>query len=276
MKRRIIEFVRRFVPYRLLPKGLKKIVIRLVHTTSPVQGTALVGSDHVLNGLIAYNKMGGYCTPISSQQRPVVQQILKGRVHEADTIEFIRSNCGKGDVVHAGTFFGDFLPGISSGLSPGAKVWAFEPNKENFRCASITVILNGLTNVILKNAGLGESKSVQKLLVRTPDGTNLGGTSRIVSSEEGTTYSIDIVSIDQEIPSDRHITVIQLDVEGYEESVLKGAMETIRRWKPALILEVESFDYTISDWMNENILSMGYHVSQMVHQNIVLEYKGTN
>ena len=67
-------------------------------------------------------------------------------------------NCGTGDLVHAGTYFGDFIPALSRVCAPDAKVWAFEPNPENYRCALITTTLNNLHNVEIKNAGLGSQE----------------------------------------------------------------------------------------------------------------------
>ncbi len=252
------------------------MVASFAFTSRPTYPTSLSANGEVLNCMIAYNKYGGYCTPISSNQRPVVQQILKGRIHEKDTIDYIREHCKDGDVVHAGTYFGDFLPGISRALSPNARIWAFEPNAENFKCAQITIILNGLENVVLRHAGLGADESVQRLLIQTADGVNLGGTSRIVGQEEnGESEAIRIVSIDKSVPPDRNISIIQLDVEGYEKEVLQGAMQTIKRCKPTLILEINNIDLTKASWFQENILSMGYAVSGRVHMNTVVAYKGT-
>jgi hypothetical protein len=109
----------------------------------------------VLDCRLSYNKFGGFCVPASSQHRPAAHAILTGRVWESETIEFITTRCGDGDVVHAGTYFGDFLPALSKACRPDARVWAFEPNTENYRCAKITIGLNGLQNVVLTNAGLG-------------------------------------------------------------------------------------------------------------------------
>ncbi len=221
----------------------------------------------------ARNRFGIYAIPESSRHRPVVRKILAGDVHEPDTLEFIRNNCAKGDVVHAGTYFGDFLPGISSGMSEGARVWAFEPNTENYHCAERTIRLNKLENVILRNAGLGVSSASGKLLIQGIDGTSLGGASRIGNpDDEGKLEEIRIVSIDEVIPEDRKISIIQLDVEGYEKNALAGALKLIARCKPILILEDNS-GAADTVWFAENILSMGYDMTGKVHNNAIFETK---
>ena len=98
-------------------------------------------SPQILNGMVAYNKYGGYFTPLSSRRRPAVQSILMGKIHEPDTISFMRNSCNSGDIIHAGTFFGDFLPGLSSALSDNAKIWAFEPNLEIIDVLKLLFIL---------------------------------------------------------------------------------------------------------------------------------------
>ncbi len=77
---------------------------------------------------VSYNKYGGYCVPLSSCHRPAALKILSNDVYEPKTIEYILSNCNNGDVIHAGTYFGDFLPALAKGLASDAKIWAFEPN----------------------------------------------------------------------------------------------------------------------------------------------------
>lgn len=44
-------------------------------------------------------------------------------------------------------------------------------------------------------------------------------------------------TLDEIIPADRHIGVIQLDIEGYEADALKGARDTVRRCQPIIVLE---------------------------------------
>ena len=100
-----------------------------------------------LKCIVSYNKYGGYCVPELSRERPAAKRILAHDIYEPGTIERLQTHCGEGDVVHAGTYFGDFLPAIAGALARNARAWAFEPNRENYRCARITLELNDIPNV---------------------------------------------------------------------------------------------------------------------------------
>jgi FkbM family methyltransferase len=217
---------------------------------------------------IAQNKYGRYSVPASSlQTSPPAKHIMEGRVYEPKTIEFIIEHCGMGDIVHAGTYFGDFLPALSSAITPSAKIWAYEPKHEHYVCARETLALNNIDNVLLTHAGLGKEYSLEKLTTIKQDGTVWGGGSRIEPSSNGQTEDINIVPIDSEVPKSRDISLIHLDVEGFETEALMGAINTIQRCKPILIVE------TIPDnsWMRTHLFNLGYRIdSQKLHRNSVL------
>lgn len=220
---------------------------------------------------IAYNKYGGYCVPLSVTYGPVARRILSNDVYEPQTIEFMTAHCGNGDIVHAGTFFGDFLPALSRSINPNAKIWAFEPNPENYRCTKITLEINGIENVVLENAGLGANS--EKLLLQTTDktGQSLGGASRIVSEEANTVVTkerVDVIRLDDIVPKERRVTVIHLDIEGYELKALMGALATIRRCLPIIIIEVlPNSSISKNHWFIENILSVGYQKVGQLYEN---------
>ncbi len=230
-------------------------------------------SKQVLDGLVAYNKYGGYFTPLSSQKRPAVQSILRGGVYEPDTINYMRDNCSNDDIIHAGTFFGDFLPGLSMAISNNAKIWAFEPSIENFRCAQITSLINNLNNVELFNSGVGEINTMVPMQIESVEGISLGGGSTIVNEDiEGKTIDVKIVKIDDVIPLDRNISILQLDVEGYEKEALQGALNTIIRCNPVLILE-DNKNVIETSWFADNIISLGYEVFDEIHNNTLLKIR---
>ncbi len=222
----------------------------------------------VINASIAYNEHGAYCVPLSSQHRTLCQRILKGEVFEPDTIQYIMNNAGDGDIIHAGTFFGDFLPALSRSVVEGKHVWAFEPNSENYRCAQVTMVLNDIKNVHLIHAGLGAREASGEVIVEDKKGKGLGGCSRIVESvgEGHVTEEVNIVSLDQVIPLDREISILQLDVEGYEEKALQGGIELIKRCRPILILEDDQ-GVTKGQWFKDHILTLGYRIDSNLHYN---------
>jgi hypothetical protein len=72
------------------------------------------------------------------------------------------------------------------------------------------------------------------------------------------------VTIDETI-GNRNVTIIQLDVEGYEHNALEGAKETIERCKPIIIVE----KVLKSTWFCDHLGPLGYTPFQSVHNNTV-------
>ncbi|MDR9398284.1 FkbM family methyltransferase [Salibacter sp.] len=248
----------------------------LTRRSTPKYSESINNTDRVLDGIVTYNEFGGYFTPLSSQKRPAVQKVLKGKVHEPKTVKFIRDNCSSGDIVHAGTFFGDFLPPLSNALSGNAQLWAFEPNSENYRCAYITLLMNDLKNVNLYNCGLGDESTSSKMLIESEKGVTLGGGSRIIGEDKsGRTIEVSVKRVDDVIGDDRDVSILQLDVEGYEKQALTGALNLINRCKPILILE-DNKGVIETNWFKENITSIGYEIKGRLHQNTVLVISSTH
>jgi len=230
-------------------------------------------SDSVLRCCIAYNKYGGFCVPLSSRHRTAAQKILAGDVYEPKTIEFLTSHSNGGDLVHAGAYFGDFLPALSRSIAPDAKVWAFEPNHENYRCAMITTYINDLKNVELANAALGERRGTLTMVTSKKNGMALGGGSRILREGDDVGSErrevVQVVTLDEAIPPDRRISIIHLDVEGYEREALSGALGTIQRYLPIILLE----SLPERKWLTQNILCHGYRKIGAVHGNAIYVVK---
>jgi FkbM family methyltransferase len=263
----IREFIKKNTPKAILNQmyWIYKIIVfrKTPVKCSPDRSTSSLAC------ITAYNKFGGYCLPLNSIQRPALQATLRGMVWEEETLSFLRANCNGGDVVHAGTYFGDFLPGLSDACDPDNFIWAFEPNYENFRCASITCLINNLDNIKLHNSGLGEIEETGIMKTIDLNGTSMGGSSTILKNENipsNNTEEIKITSLDAIIPKDRHISLLQLDVEGYEKEALSGSLKLIERCLPILVIE------TLPDqnWVEKNLFSLGYKVINVIQGNSIL------
>ncbi|MEI9932835.1 MAG: FkbM family methyltransferase [Rhizomicrobium sp.] len=97
----------------------------------------------------------------------------------------------------------------------------------------------------------------------------LGGASRFVRIRRPgyVLEEVRTLAVDDIVPADRKVTIIQLDVEGWEEHALKGALGTIRRNLPLLILENAPKDAV---WFDKTILKLGYQKMQRLPNNSVL------
>ena len=278
MKLNLKKLFKKIIPMsivRIVTKRYSRYVGKLKTVYSKAQYDALPG----LNCTAAYNKHGGYIIPLSSSFRPAPQKIIDNQVHEPDTIEYMLAHCEGGDIVHAGTYFGDFLPALSHGCAAGSVIWAFEPNPENYQCAHMTMLMNNLKNVSLMNAGLGAAPETLQMKTTDASGLPLGGGSRVLTAdsvltENMVTVTVDIVTIDDVVDANRHVTVIQLDVEDHEQEALGGALKTIARCLPILIIEVlPQSKFIASNWFVTNIINLGYQQKAEVHGNLVFHCK---
>jgi FkbM family methyltransferase len=188
------------------------------------------------NFIFARNDHGFYCIPVAASWRPAAKCVMAGDVWERKTVEFMLEHCRGAEVVTAGAFFGDALPALSKVCR---RVWAFEPNPDNYQCAQITVLLNDLRNVALRQTGLGERCEQRKLVVKDWQGRSLGGGSQIadITDRGHEAVAIDLVTIDSVVDERSAVSIIHLDVEGFEEYALRGAQRTMERCRPLLILE---------------------------------------
>jgi FkbM family methyltransferase len=218
----------------------------------------------------------------SADHRCVAQNLLAGQVHEQRTIDCILKYREEGAVIHAGAFIGDMIPALSGRNT----LYAFEPGKEFFRCCKITLDLNFADdehNTILFNMGLGAEPRIDApLLTKENEERSEGGASRIMQNPDGVEpyrmESVEITTIDNALPLCLErtliynpITVIHLDVEGYEEEALKGGIENIRHYKPVLIVEIGLDDTRIETDFYRDIIfgELGYKEIDRFHGNRV-------
>jgi FkbM family methyltransferase len=136
-----------------------------------------------------------------------------------------------GDVIiDAGACFGDTALWFSKYIGNG-RVYAFEPMEENFKILKENIKVNSLEKVIIPvQKGVGETESKLKI------SGYAGGASVAFGGTNGKT--IDITSIDKFVSDNKieHVDFIKMDIEGAELSALKGAVETIKEFKPNLAI----------------------------------------
>lgn len=154
--------------------------------------------------------------------------------------------------IDVGANVGDFTRRLHQ-LSKGGLVIAFEPQTMPRTVLSVTAYVRRKANIILFPFALGapkpdgdrlvelkvplKSKSkVGSGLAHIGDETDLASRFKI-QRELVPLFSLDEIMAQIECPP---VSLIKIDVEGGELNVLRGAIETLRKYRPALVCEVDN------------------------------------
>ena len=180
----------------------------------------------VCEGCYSYN---GYVLPVPTFEPSVF--LDKCGLNEISAPEEIVHR----DIIDAGAFVGDSSLLLSRLTSEN--VYAFEPTAKNYENLLKTIEMNKLKNVVPCKYALGSEKG-------TIDMTNA-----IVSSSNAfvensrmpytATEKVDVITLDEFVEEHNlDVGLIKTDVEGAEQMLLKGAMKTIRRQRPTLLISI--------------------------------------
>lgn len=135
-----------------------------------------------------------------------------------------------------------------------AKIYAFEPVPETFDILKTNVELNRFSSVIeINNIGLSDAPTTGKISKFSP--TNIGATT-IIKSKDG---SLKLNRLDNiSIPEGR-VDFVKIDVENHELFVLNGAVETLKKYKPVVFIEMWPKYFKAGD---DFLRSLGYEMRE--------------
>jgi FkbM family methyltransferase len=146
-------------------------------------------------------------------------------------------------VFDIGAFIGTHTLAFSRLVGEQGKVYSFEPRREIFDILTKNIELNSLGNVTAFNAAVSyELSNVGLSSLSQSDDANLGGLALYdpPNVSRDVDYSVKVVSIDS-LAID-HLDLIKIDVEGMEDSVINGAVETIKKHRPIIFAECNSLN----------------------------------
>ncbi|HVN26704.1 MAG TPA: FkbM family methyltransferase [Candidatus Paceibacterota bacterium] len=124
-------------------------------------------------------------------------------------------------VLDAGANMGIFASLVAA-KRPGATVIAFEPTPSTF--AALAENVRGYPNVTVVNNGLSD-KEQDAFIKETGD---------CLSNHIDTSGTpVHLQKIDN---LNTRVDFLKIDAEGYEANILEGASETIKKWKPIMVM----------------------------------------
>jgi FkbM family methyltransferase len=157
-------------------------------------------------------------------------------------------------VLDVGANIGAHTVFFAQAVGPSGSVFAFEPQRIVYQTLCGNLALNSLTNTHCFHAAVGSTPG--RILLPVPNygrPNNFGGFT-VEGHRQG--ESVPLLTIDSlKLP---RCDFIKIDVEGMEQAVLAGAVETIAKFKP--VLYVENDREAKSAALIRFIDELGYHM----------------
>lgn len=144
---------------------------------------------------------------------------------------------GTGSVVDVGANIGFFTllaARLLDGKSGHEMVFAFEPEKSNYRLLTENIKLNNFYNVKQFQIAISDRGGFTTLYTSK----NESGEHNIIGTHGlSKNYRVEMNTLDDVIGLDTPVQLVKIDVEGAETRVLLGAEKLLRKWHPTIIVE---------------------------------------
>ena len=143
--------------------------------------------------------------------------------HEPEAWQAIMDAVRPGDtVVDVGASTGMYTLAFGKRVGPSGKVIAFEPDPRNFEVLRAHVALNGLEGRVEPvRAAVGSAPGTLSF------STGKGAYSHVTAAPGTDVVRVECLTLDRALAG-RRVDLLKIDVEGYEEEVLRGAVELLR------------------------------------------------
>lgn len=170
----------------------------------------------------------------------IQQQIYFLDYFDKNGIEFLRKNLRKDSVFFdIGANIGCYSLIAAKLTRDEGKVFSFEPVKNISNRLNYNMKLNNFKNVVIEKKAVFNKSEKLKLFV---SGAENQGMSSIFhhDTESGNTEIVDAVILDDYVKSIdlKRLDIIKIDIEGAEYFAIEGMKNTLKSFKPIIIMEI--------------------------------------
>lgn len=155
----------------------------------------------------------------------------KGKFYESETLGYIRRNYSGGVFVDCGSSIGNHTLFFSMYCKPYFVV-SIEPVESSLAHQKANLALNGIKNVHCFNVALSDKPGVGRMVKSKLEPWNEGMWNLEVGKGKR-----EIATLDSLLKDISDITLIKLDIEGFELQALEGAKRILETQHPVLFIE---------------------------------------
>lgn len=199
---------------------------------------------------------------------------VKG-IYDPNSMVIINSLLPKDGVfIDVGASFGYFSIVATKAVAPNGRVIAIEPSSRDYNRLVDNVRINNLGNIISTyRLAISDATGTALLSIATEERSALNtlgnefsfkGVDK-VAKENVNTIALDDFVIANQI---KHVDVLKLDIEGSELKALHGAKKTIAKFRPAIMLGVNSNALKASgtdhDEIQKTLSELGYKAYRII------------
>lgn len=170
--------------------------------------------------------------------------IIQGSEYEPYLFQFLSDNLidlTGTDVIDLGANNGIFTVEFAELVGDEGRVFAFEPQRVIFQQLCGNVFANGFDNVWTFNLAVGKESGLSKIEVPnyfdSENPLNLGNTSIHNPTSSFPWEEVQMINLDS--LDFQKLSLIKIDVQGYECEIISGALSTINKHRPFIFMEVE-------------------------------------
>lgn len=161
---------------------------------------------------------------------------------------------------------------------PLADYHSFEPFPDSYKLLNDNIQLNNITNVQTYNMALSniEGKTTLNTCISHTGLHTLGN--NLTRFKDVKTIEVEVSTLDKMF-FDKNIKVdfIKIDTEGCEYNIIKGGLQTIKKYKPTIQMEwyepnLKQFNISINQ-LNELLISLDYKLIAKQKGEYLFQYK---
>ena len=169
------------------------------------------------------------------------QEIIKSGAWEPSTTRFFRDALRVGQVVvDIGANVGYFSLLSAALVGPAGQVHSFEPYPGYVERMKLSLTANNFANIRLNEFALGDRRQRHKLFKGLASARmHRWKHENPVFNKVHDEVEVECIRFDDYAAQNlTRVDLMKIDVDGYEISVLRGAAETIKKYRPVVVIEV--------------------------------------